>query len=206
MSSKLDSVMKEYLKNQLNRSLVNIKGELWKDIVGYEGVYRVSSLARIKRLKTTYTQKSVWGEITVNRVSRIHNYHINDRNMPRVQLSKNGINKIFSLSRLVAVAFVPNPKNLPIVCHKDDDPVNNYYKNLFWGTQQDNIDDKCNKNRQARGETNGRVKLKETQVIEIRNNFCGGSWSSEIKELAKKYNTTRQNISLIIKRKNWRHI
>lgn len=43
------------------------------------------------------------------------------------------------VSRLVALAWVPNPENKPQVCHKDNNPKNNFYKNLYWGTQSENI-------------------------------------------------------------------
>src|ERR1017187_2831030 len=47
-----------------------------------------------------------------------------------------------SVHRIVAQHFLPNPLNLPNVCHKDDDPTNNDVSNLFWGTQKDNMEDK----------------------------------------------------------------
>lgn len=45
------------------------------------------------------------------------------------------------VSRLVAIAFIPNPDNLPLVRHLDDDPLNNCVDNLAWGTQTDNMQD-----------------------------------------------------------------
>lgn len=45
----------------------------------------------------------------------------------------------FKASRLVAMAYIPNPNNLPIVCHKDNNPLNNHVSNLYWGTQKMNI-------------------------------------------------------------------
>jgi len=56
-------------------------------------------------------------------------------------LVKNGERKPFPVHRLVAEAFIPNPENLPCVCHRDDNPLNNHVDNLFWGTQADNIRD-----------------------------------------------------------------
>lgn len=43
------------------------------------------------------------------------------------------------LHRLVALVYIPNPENLPYVCHKDNVPTNNSVKNLYWGTQKDNM-------------------------------------------------------------------
>ncbi len=45
----------------------------------------------------------------------------------------------FKASRLVAMAYIPNPHNYPIVCHKDNNPTNDYYKNLYWGTPKENL-------------------------------------------------------------------
>lgn len=39
---------------------------------------------------------------------------------------------------LVALAWIPNPENKPYVCHKDNNPLNNHYKNLYWGTPKEN--------------------------------------------------------------------
>lgn len=48
-------------------------------------------------------------------------------------------NKSYSVARLVALAWVPNPDNKPCVCHKDNDPLNNRYTNLYWGTHEENM-------------------------------------------------------------------
>lgn len=53
------------------------------------------------------------------------------------------------IHRLMARAFIPNPYNLPVVRHLDDNPRNNYLDNLRWGTQKDNYED-CRRNGHAR--------------------------------------------------------
>lgn len=50
-----------------------------------------------------------------------------------------GIRKLCKISRLVATVYLPNPENLPIVMHLDNNPANDYYRNLKWGTQKENI-------------------------------------------------------------------
>ena len=47
--------------------------------------------------------------------------------------------KWFKVSRLVAMVYIPNPNNYPVVCHKDNNPLNNHVSNLYWGTQSMNI-------------------------------------------------------------------
>lgn len=50
-----------------------------------------------------------------------------------------GIRKLCKISRLVATVYLPNPENLHIVMHLDNNPANDYYRNLKWGTQKENI-------------------------------------------------------------------
>lgn len=56
-----------------------------------------------------------------------------------VKLYKNGTVAYKSVHRLVAQTFVPNPENLPVVDHVDDNIYNNHYTNLQWCTQKENI-------------------------------------------------------------------
>ena len=63
--------------------------------------------------------------------------------------------KMESIHRLVAKAYLPNPKNLPCVMHLDDNPKNNHVSNLRWATHQENMVDRDSKDRQAKGEHHG---------------------------------------------------
>lgn len=64
-------------------------------------------------------------------ISRGRTYHILRSTNKRVRIQA---------SRLVAMAWIPNPENKPFVCHKDNVPTNNHYKNLYWGTQKENME------------------------------------------------------------------
>lgn len=103
-----------------------MKKEIWKMIPGYEGLYMVSSLGRVKSLN--YHRTGV--EKVLKPV---------DKRYLRVRLfSKDGTNKLFSVHRLVAMAFIPNPDNLPEVNHKDENKLNNCVDNLEWCTRKYN--------------------------------------------------------------------
>jgi len=91
---------------------------------------------------------------------------------PRVCLYKNSKYKWFSVHRLVALHFLPNPENLPVIHHKDNDPENPVASNLQWVTYSENtrkaFRDGCisteNKKKGARkyGNHPGAVKVKIT--------------------------------------------
>lgn len=102
--------------------------EVWKDIPGYEGYYQVSSLGRVKRLprhKATDKRKTH---------NNIRNPRVADNGYLRVNLSKDNVTKWYSIHRLVAIIFIPNPNNLPIINHKDENKQNNRVENIEWCT------------------------------------------------------------------------
>lgn len=76
--------------------------------------------------------------------------------------------KFCYLHRLVAQAFLGGPtEGQVLVMHKDDNPINNHWKNLQWGSHLDNQQDKVRKGRQANGSRNGQSVLTEEQVADI---------------------------------------
>ena len=93
-----------------------------KDIVGYEGLYAVTSCGKVWSYKRKKFMKP--GTIT--------NGYL------QVGLTKNGDRKFYFIHRLVAEAYIPNPDNLPQVDHIDNDKTHNYVNNLQWITNRDN--------------------------------------------------------------------
>lgn len=65
----------------------------------------------------------------------------------RPKLRNGNLSKNVKIHRLVAEAYIPNPNNLPVVMHLDDNPLNNKVSNLKWGTQKDNVRDAISKGR-----------------------------------------------------------
>lgn len=107
-----------------------IKNEIWKDIEGYEGVYRVSNMGRVYSVKRNIMLKP----------QRVCDGAKDGGGYRAVRLCVDGEYKMAYIHRLVAQAFLPNPQNLPQVNHKDEDKTNNRVENLEW------CDDKYNKN------------------------------------------------------------
>jgi len=105
--------------------------EEWKPIEGYEGLYEVSNLGRVRSLP-----REVKGHkgTPYLRPGCILKNHIDYKGYEYVVLTVNakGIQK--KVHRLVAMAFIPNPDNLPMVNHKDECKANNHVDNLEWCT------------------------------------------------------------------------
>ena len=97
-------------------SFTPIKGERWRDVEGFEGRYRISDHGRVFSLLS----------------KKLLNIYTNSHGYQCVYLYLDGHYKNFKVHRLVAVAFVPNPYNLPQVNHKNEDKTYNYYTNLEW--------------------------------------------------------------------------
>lgn len=97
--------------------------EFWKDVPGYEELYRVSTLGNVYSCKRRINLKQCNGS----------GGHL------VVGLYKDHKLKLHLVHRLVAEAFIPNPFNHPIVHHRDDNPKNNHVNNLMWCTQKENV-------------------------------------------------------------------
>jgi hypothetical protein len=110
--------------------------EIWKDINGFEGLYKISNNGRVKGLA-----RKVWNKANGSYSQLPECIKIPDStNKPYAQiaLSKNGKYKKFLIHRLVAIHFVPNPNNLPEVNHKDLNKKNCNANNLEWSTRLSN--------------------------------------------------------------------
>lgn len=92
------------------------------------------------------------------------------------------------------------------VLHKCDNKICVNPDHLFLGTQLENVKDRDNKNRQAKGEEHGSAKLTESLVREIRNLYIKGSKKAGVPALAKKFGMGKWAIYCIVNRKTWRHV
>ena len=112
--------------------------EIWKDIEGYEGLYQVSNLGRVRSLDRIIPSK-LKNNNFVKKKGKIIQLRKKKDGYVQVKLKKDGSQKLMSVHRLVAKAFIDNPNNYEIVNHKDNNPENNNEKNLEWCTQSYNI-------------------------------------------------------------------
>lgn len=102
------------------------KGEVWKPVAGYEGLYEVSNIGRVRGIRRSgCTGEPLKGQID------IHGY-------VDVMLRGNKTYKHWKVHRLVAIAFIPNPEGKRTVNHIDGNKQNNNVENLEWMTHGEN--------------------------------------------------------------------
>lgn len=100
--------------------------EIWKDIDGYDGLYKVSNLGRIMSF---HRGKTKLLSLT----------NKNEKGYLKLTLCKNGKQKTYKVHRLVANAFLPNENEYNELNHKDGNKLNNCVSNLEWITHKENI-------------------------------------------------------------------
>lgn len=154
----------------MRRNRVISKRKLISNIVGWPDYY----ISKRSRLYRYYPKRKVWmllkGTLNQGRI-----YHI---------LRDSNKHKRIQASRLVALAWVPNPESKPHVCHKDNNPQNNIHTNLYWGTQKENIQ-QCIRDNRFRPQ--GKVPISRKGILNLNKDYLNGV---TIKELKQKYNIT----------------
>ncbi len=120
--------------NQNNKSMSNIE-EIWKDVIGYEGYYQVSSIGRVRsldrQLKNNHTTYDLKGVILKNRIT--------DRGYHTVQLSRKCRSKQKFVHRIIAESFFTKPINATETNHKNGIRSDNRLENLEWVTHAENM-------------------------------------------------------------------
>ena len=177
--------------------------EVWKDIEGFEGIYQVSSYGNVKGLNRvirrhdgviqTYKEKILKPTVGAGGYFQKTLHNLKHR-------------KTMSLHRLVALAFIPNPDGKETVNHIDGCKTNNDIENLEWATKSENTQHAFDigLKQGSKGVANGRCKLTEKQVLEIREKYI--PYKCSFYKLADEYNVNRVSIEYIVKRKTWKHI
>lgn len=150
----------------------------WRDVVGFEGIYKVSNYGHVRTVKTGRLRK-------INPDTQT-GYMKLTLSLPGSKL------KCLSVHRMVAKAFLPNYDNLPEVNHKDLDKCNNIVTNLEWSTREDNYRHALD-NGACGGSRN--KKLTVDQVSKIRELRLKGFTQSK---LAKKFGRSIITIQRVI--------
>lgn len=183
--------------------LTENSGEIWKDVIGYEGYYEVSSLGRIK-------SKTRRVPMSDGRMYRITGKVLKCQELGKymaVCLSKSGKEELKTIHRLVLLAFVGERKDKPQCRHMNGKSHDNRLENLRWGTVQDNADDRARHGTDERsccaGEKHWNNKLTNEQVRDIRKRLAIGENNCSI---ARKHNVTDACVRAIKTGKSWKYL
>jgi hypothetical protein len=174
--------------------------EIWNDVKGYEGLYQVSNLGRVKHLPI---------DIVVHHEEKILKPQVQNKGRRVVSLWKNNRGKKILVYRLVAEAFVINndPKR-DVVHHKNFNEKDDSSENLEWTTIKENVHRSRDAGRLRRaswffGEGHPMAKLNTEDVIKIKKRLLLGETPAKI---CADYKVTRAAISGIKYGNTWRHI
>lgn len=114
--------------NNENQIINIVESEVWKPVVGYEGLYEVSNIGRVRSINFRNSGKA-----------KVMSPSFNTWGYLIVDLRKNNKRHSYTVHRLVALAFIPNPDNLPEINHKNEIKYDNTVENLEWCTRKYNI-------------------------------------------------------------------
>jgi len=175
--------------------IIDINGEIWKDIVGYEGIYMVSNFGRVKSLYRQQKNKSS----LFTTFEKLRKLYINEYYVFNTGVT--GSTKTIRVHRAIAQCFIPNPENKPCVNHIDGNKLNNSIENLEWVTFKENtVHGVQNGLIKVYGENSHWAKLVESQVIDIYTS------KESTRELAGRYGVNDETIRKIKIGVNWKRI
>lgn len=167
--------------------------EIWKDVVGYETLYQVSNLGRVKSLDMKLPYKRHGIATFRIRKGKILTPAIMKNGYLRVEMSKNGIHRLNLVHRLVAQAFIPNTNNHKEVNHINCNKSDNRIENLEWVSPLQN---------KIHAFENKLYKI-EKPILQIKNGIVIKEWKSAM-QVYKELGYSAQNIGKVAlgKRKN----
>lgn len=202
--------------DDLKQDKRNYSGEIWVNIKGYEGLYKISNMGRVKSLARKY--KNQHGEfgykkefIKAQKISCYNKEEKQKNGYYVVNLAKDDRGNWIRVHRLVAEAFIPNPEKKAEVNHKDGNKLNNKVNNLEWVTHQENClhawETGLHKNEEERirkiKEKNKILKvITKDMILDIFKNCVFGDKQHNAHYFAKKYNVSPQTVCNIKNLKN----
>ncbi len=173
--------------------------ETWKTVPGWEQFYQVSDMGRVRSLDRIVPGK---GGRPMRKRGIILKQRINCGGYPQVTLVDDGFTKTSPVHSLVLAAFVgPRPDGMQ-VCHNDGVKTNNKPSNLRYDTASGNYHDRKYHGTENDGRRNGRAKLTENDIRNIRS--LRGSVSGL--ELSRRYGVVNSVIYAIQNHQLWRNV
>lgn len=172
----------------------------WKKIVGHEE-YSVSNQGLVR--SDSRIRKSSHGSTSKVR-SRNRVLTAGKNGYLRVSLWRDCRARICLVHRLVAIAFIPNPKGLPCVNHKNCIKSDNRASNLEWVTQLENMTHAISNGRvKSFGENHYKARFNESQIRAILKEHSQGRSALSI---SREHGTSSSTIDAIVNRRSWKHV
>jgi hypothetical protein len=177
--------------------------EEWRPVVGFEGLYAVSSLGRVRSLpRQTYCPTGPRGPRTISLKGRVLSASRDSKGYPHVGMRKDGAGVTIKIHVLVAAAFIgPRPAGHQ-VCHIDGVKTNNAPENLYYGTPKQNAADSDRLGTRVRGSRVAKAKLNDDAIRLIR----VMAESMRQIDIAPMFGVDSSVISRIVAGKTWGHV
>jgi hypothetical protein len=175
---------------------MSVETEIWKQVIGHEGLYEVSNIGNVKSL---IFHNGVRERILKQATQRLSGHYY-------VYLTKNKIAKKKYVHALVLEAFVSKRPNGMEGLHNDGNSKNNCVSNLRWGTHKENMHDSIEHKTFyfAKGNGHGMSKLTENKVREIKVLISIGVMKQ--RRIAEKFGCSEQTIDHIKNGRQWKHV
>ena len=182
--------------------------EIWMDVFGYEGHYKVSNLGKVQSLKRYVEKFDPRTDMQMSYLVKEHVLRLRIKgkgNYCYACLYKDKKRRDFLISRLVAKHFIPNPENKPEVNHIDGNKLNNSVDNLEWSTESENMQHAflMGLNKGNKGVNCGAAKLTEEKVKEI---ILLLTEQQSQRGIAKLFEVSQGTVSQINREETWTHI
>lgn len=175
--------------------------EIWEDLKGYEGIYLISNLGKIK--KEAHQRWSVRNNCYSQYPSVILKQPLR-RGYPSLELTKNGKGVTYSVHRLLANQFIPNPENKKEVNHINGIRTDNRIENLEWVTRTENALHSVNVLRKNVGESHSNRKITFHNSLGIRKLYQKRhELKITVAKIGEMYGISGANVCSIGKNKTW---
>ena len=160
--------------------------EIWKTIKGYEGIYQVSNLARVRSIDRAIKYSNGYSRVQKGITLK---QHITHKGYLAVYLCDRQQNFHTSVHRLIALAFIPNPDSKTQVNHINGIKSDNRLVNLEWSTAKENM-------RHAFDTGLIKAKISNKEVRKARELHSDGL---AVTKLSRMYNISQSYMSRILK-------